>query len=125
MNAYLLVFLGGGIGATLRLGAYRMTRLWLAPEFPWATLAVNMIGSFVAGLVTGWLLSRSAGSDDPWALFLMTGILGGFTTFSAFSIDAVALADRGAFMAALSYVLASVVLSILAAVAGLALIRTS
>jgi CrcB protein len=123
MNAYLLVFLGGGIGATLRLGTYRLTRLWLAPEFPWATLAVNVIGSFVAGLVTGWLLSRSEGSNDVWALFLMTGILGGFTTFSAFSIDALTLAQRGAVMTAMCYVSATVMLSILAAFSGLVLMK--
>lgn len=123
MNSYLLVFLGGGIGSMLRLGAYRATRLWVSADFPWGTFAVNVSGSVAAGMVTGWLLSRSAGANDPWALFLMTGFLGGFTTFSAFSVDAMLLAQRGAMGAALSYVVASVLLSILAAVAGFALMR--
>ena len=125
MNGYLLVFLGGGIGSMLRLGTYRATRLWLSPDLPWGTFAVNVIGGLAAGIVTGWLLSRSAGGNDPWALFLMTGILGGFTTFSAFSVDAMLLAQRGAVGAALGYVLASVLFSILGVVAGFAFVRGS
>jgi CrcB protein len=125
MNSYLLVFLGGGIGSMLRLGTYRATRLWLSPDFPWGTFAVNAIGGLAAGVVTGWLLSRSSGGNDPWGLFLMTGILGGFTTFSAFSVDAMLLAQRGAVAAALGYVIGSVLLSILGAVAGFALMRVS
>ena len=87
MNQYLLVFLGGGIGSALRLGTYRLARLWLPPEFPWGTFSVNVIGGLCAGLVTGWLMARSAGGADPAALFLMTGVLGGFTTFSAFNVE--------------------------------------
>jgi CrcB protein len=123
MNQYLLVFLGGGIGSALRLGTYRLARLWLPPEFPWGTFSVNVIGGLCAGMVTGWLMARSAGGADPAALFLMTGVLGGFTTFSAFSIDAVLLFQKGQHGAATFYVMASLILSVAAAVIGLWLIR--
>lgn len=118
-----LVFLGGGIGSVLRLGVYRLTRLWLAPDFPWGTLAVNALGGFAAGLVAAWLVGRSASGTDPAALFLLTGLLGGFTTFSAFSLDAVLLWQRGAFGPAAAYVLGSVILSLAGVIAGMALAR--
>lgn len=124
MNGYLLVFLGGGVGSVLRLGIYRATRLWVSSDFPWGTFAVNAIGGLAAGVVTGWLLSRSATANDPWALFLMTDILGGFTTFSAFSVDALSLIQRGAVAMAVAYIIGSVLVSILAASAGFALMRT-
>ena len=123
MNQYLLVFLGGGIGSALRLGTYRLARLWLPPEFPWGTFSVNVIGGLCAGMVTGWLMARPAGGADHAALFLMTGVLGGFTTFSAFSVDAVLLFQKGQHGAAILYVMASLILSIAAALLGLWLIR--
>ncbi|MEO6360101.1 MAG: fluoride efflux transporter CrcB [Sphingomicrobium sp.] len=123
MNSYLLVFLGGGIGSVLRLGVYRLTRLWLSSDFPWGTFAVNVIGGFAAGLVTGWLIARSAGSGETASLFLMTGILGGFTTFSAFSVDAVLMIQRGQQVGAAMYILASVVFAIIGVVVGLAATR--
>lgn len=123
MNNYLIVFLGGGIGSALRLGSYRLARSWLSPEFPWGTFAVNVIGGFLAGIVTGWLMSRSAGGTDAWALFLMTGILGGFTTFSAFGVDAVLLFEKGHHASALLYVAGSLLLSIAGVVAGLSAVR--
>ncbi len=103
-NSYLLVFLGGGIGSALRLGVYRLSRLWLPPELPWGTLIVNVMGGIAAGALSGWLLSRSTGGADPTAVFFMTGLLGGFTTFSAFSLDAVLLwdADRRGLRSAMS-----------------------
>ncbi len=124
MNQYLLVFVGGGIGSALRLGVYKLARVGLPGEFPWGTFAVNVIGSLAAGLVTGWLLSRQAGTSDQAALFLMTGILGGFTTFSAFSIDTVTLAGRSPGLAAL-YLFSSVLLSVAAAATGLCIARTA
>ena len=123
MNNYLLVFAGGGLGSMLRLGTYHLARLWLPPQFPWGTFAVNVIGGLCAGLVSGWLVSRSAGGADPAALFLMTGVLGGFTTFSAFSVDAVLLFQRGSQGAAAAYVLASLSLSLTGAALGLWLVR--
>jgi CrcB protein len=119
MNNYLLVFLGGGLGSMLRLGTYRLARLWLSPDFPWGTFAVNIIGGFTAGIVTAWLLARSVGGTDPWALFLMTGLLGGFTTFSAFSVDAVLMFQRGAYVPGLAYVMGSLLLALAGVCAGM------
>lgn len=118
-NPFILVFLGGGIGSVLRLAVYRLARIWLAPEFPWGTLIVNVVGGFVAGIVSAWIISRSAGASDSASLFLMTGVLGGFTTFSAFSLDAVLLWQRGQGAVAAVYVLASVMLSVLGVIVGL------
>ena len=92
--------------------------------FPWGTLTVNVAGSLVMGLLAGWLAFRA---DAAWSqslrLFLLTGILGGFTTFSAFSLDAALLWERGDVALATSYVIGSVVLSIGALAVGLAGIR--
>lgn len=123
MNGYLLVFLGGGIGSALRLGSYRLTRIWLLPEIPWGTFAVNVAGSFAAGVVTAWLMGRSTGESDPARLFLMSGILGGFTTFSAFSVDTLQLWQRVGLAAATAYACATMLLSIAAAVTGFALVK--
>ena len=122
-NPFVLVFLGGGIGSVLRLGVNRLARLWLTPDFPWGTLAVNAFGGFAAGLVAAWLVARSAGGTDSASLFLLTGVLGGFTTFSAFSLDAVLLWQRGAVGLAAAYVLGSVMLSLAGVIAGLAIAR--
>jgi len=122
-NSYLLVFLGGGIGSALRLGVYRLSRLWLPPELPWGTLIVNVMGGIAAGALSGWLLSRSTGGADPTAVFFMTGLLGGFTTFSAFSLDAVLLWERGQAGLAVAYVLASVLLSVIGVIAGMSAAR--
>jgi CrcB protein len=107
----------------LRFATYHLARLWLPPEFPWGTLAVNVLGGLAAGAVAGWILSRSVGGADPMSLFLMTGMLGGFTTFSAFSLDAVLLWQRGEPAAAILYVIASVLLAIGGVIAGLNSVR--
>lgn len=121
MNQIILVALGGAIGASARhLTNGAAIRLFGA-GFPYGTLFVNVLGSLAMGILMGWLLARSG--SDSLRLFLATGILGGFTTFSAFSLDAVSLYQRGEAMAALIYVVASVVISILALVAGLAAMR--
>ena len=122
-NAYLLVFVGGGIGSVLRFAVYHLARLWLPPDLPWGTLAVNALGGLAAGGAAGWILARSAGGADATSLFLMTGLLGGFTTFSAFSLDAVLLWQRGETGTALLYVLASVLLAIGGVMAGLIGVR--
>lgn len=122
-NPYFLVFLGGGIGSVLRFAAYHAARLWLPPDFPWGTLLVNALGGVAAGGVAGWILARSVGGADPTSLFLMTGLLGGFTTFSAFSLDALLLWQRGEPGLALLYVLASVLLAIAGVMAGLGGVR--
>ena len=119
---YLIVFLGGGIGAALRHGVNLLSARLLGTAFPYATAFENVTGSFVMGLLIGYFAFRGHLSQH-WQLFLTTGILGGYTTFSAFSLDAVLLYERGALGLATLYVLASVVLSIAGLVAGLALAR--
>ncbi|MCY0146645.1 fluoride efflux transporter CrcB [Hoeflea sp. G2-23] len=122
MNALLFVFIGGGFGAVARhLSASAVIR-WSGPGFPWGTMVVNIVGSLAMGLLIAWLARRSAG-DAHLRLLLATGFLGGFTTFSAFSLDAVTLYERGALTAAAAYVIASVTLSILALFGGLWLAR--
>lgn len=120
---YLLVFIGGGLGSVLRFATYHAARLWLPPGFPWGTLAVNVIGGLAAGGLAGWILARSVGGSDSTSLFLMTGLLGGFTTFSAFSLDAVQLWQRGETGAAIAYVAVSVLLAIGGVIAGMSAAR--
>ena len=122
MKSYLLVFVGGGIGASLRHTVNMVSARGLGTAFPWGTFIVNISGSLVMGLIAGYLAFKG-GASQPWRLFLMTGILGGYTTFSAFSLDAALLYERGEIAAALFYVLGSVVLSIAGLFAGLALVR--
>ena len=124
MKAYLLVFLGAGIGGALRHGVNVGCARMCGTAFPWGTLTVNIVGSFLMGAIAAWLAFKSGeGWSQPLRLFLTTGILGGFTTFSAFSLDAVLLWERGAIGAAAAYVGVSVAASIAALVAGLALVR--
>ncbi len=122
MNSYLLVFVGGGLGASLRHAVNMVSARGLGTAFPWGTFIINITGSTIMGLIAGYLAFKG-GASQPWRLFLMTGILGGYTTFSAFSLDAALLYERGEIASALFYVLGSVVLSIAGLFAGLALVR--
>jgi CrcB protein len=119
---FLIVFLGGGLGSALRHGINLVSARTLGTEFPYGTLIINVSGSLVMGLIAGYLAFKGDASQH-WRLFLMTGILGGYTTFSAFSLDAALLYERGAMGLAALYVLASVILSIAGLFAGLALVR--
>jgi len=93
------------------------------PGVPLGTLAVNVLGSALLGLVAGWLSTRAQANENV-GLFLATGLLGGFTTFSAFSLDAVGLWQRGAQLGAVTYIIASLALSIAGLCGGLALARS-
>lgn len=119
----LLVFIGGGLGSVLRLLVYRAAGLWLPPWLPWGTFAVNVAGSLAAGIIAGVLLARGAAGESAASLFLVTGLLGGFTTFSAFSLDAMHLWQRGDALAAAAYALGTMFLALVAAVGGFALAR--
>ena len=119
---YLIVFFGGGIGAALRHGVNVASARMFGTAFPFATMFENVSGSFVMGLLVGYFAFRG-GVSQHWRLFLTTGILGGYTTFSAFSLDAALLYERGALGLAALYVLGSVALSIAGLFAGLALAR--
>jgi len=115
----LQVALGGALGASARyLTGVAAVRV-MGPGFPWGTLAVNVAGSFLMGVIVVVL----AHTGNRFAPFVMTGILGGFTTFSAFSLDALTLYERGQAGLAAAYVLASVLLSLMAIVAGLLVAR--
>jgi CrcB protein len=120
--SYLLVFVGGGVGATLRHFLNMVCARAFGTGFPWGTFIINITGSTVMGLVAGYLAFKGEASQ-PLRLFLMTGVLGGYTTFSAYSLDAALLYERGELAAAALYVGGSVALSIAGLFAGLALVR--
>ncbi|MCE7028368.1 fluoride efflux transporter CrcB [Jiella avicenniae] len=118
----LIVALGGGIGAALRhLSGMAAMRL-LGAGFPYGTMFVNVLGSFVMGVFIE-LLARRFGASPDLRLFFATGVLGGFTTFSSFSLDTAFLYERGDLLLAAVYVIGSVVVGIAALFAGLALVR--
>ena len=122
---WFLVFLGGGLGAASRHGVNVAASRVMGLNFPWGTLTVNVVGSFLMGLIAGWLAFRAGINWTQHArLFLTTGFLGGFTTFSAFSLDVAVLWERGAAGTAAGYVLVSVIGAILALFAGLWVART-
>jgi CrcB protein len=120
---YAIVFLGGGLGAALRHGINLGVARWLGPGFPYGTLIINVSGSLIMGQIAGYFAFKGDASQH-WRLFLTTGILGGYTTFSAFSLDAALLYERGEVSLAAVYVLGSVLLSITALFAGLAMARS-
>ena len=122
MPVVLWVALGGGIGAAARHGVNVWSGRMFGTEFPWHTLIVNVAGCFAMGLLTGLLALKLNLSQEARA-FLTTGILGGFTTFSAFSLDFALLMERKAHLAAGAYAAGSVVLSVAAVFLGLHLIR--
>ncbi|MGC4390478.1 MULTISPECIES: fluoride efflux transporter CrcB [unclassified Agrobacterium] len=117
-----LVATGGAIGSVFRYLVGVLSVRLAGPNFPWGTLAVNVAGSFLIGLLVE-LVARRLNASMEMRLFLVTGVLGGFTTFSSFSLDTVALFERGALGLSAVYVLASLVVSIAAVFAGLALGR--
>ena len=120
---YAIVFLGGGLGAALRHGINLGAARWFGLGFPFGTLIINVSGSLLMGLIAGYFAFKGD-SSQHWRLFLTTGILGGYTTFSAFSLDAALLYERGEVSLAAVYVLGSVVLSIIGLFAGLAVARS-
>ncbi|MBX4954400.1 fluoride efflux transporter CrcB [Rhizobium lentis] len=117
-----LVALGGAIGSVLRYYVGQWALRLMGPAFPWGTLAVNVAGCFVIG-VFAELIARRFNASIELRLLLITGFLGGFTTFSAFSLDAISLFERGEAVAGGIYIVASVGLSMAAVIAGLAVMR--
>ena len=122
MNSFLLVFLGAGLGGALRHAVNVASLRLVGAGFPWGTLFVNVTGSLAMGLVVGYFATRSQ-ADGAWRLFLTTGLLGGFTTFSAFSLDAVLLYQRGEIAQMILYVTGSVAASVAALALGLFIAR--
>ena len=125
--ATLHVALGGAAGAALRYHVGRAMTQWLgAPiigAFPFATLAVNAIGSLLMGVLAGWLARSGAGNSDQLRLLLGVGLLGGFTTFSAFSLEMVLMIERGQYLFASLYAVLSFALGISGLMMGLGIMR--
>jgi fluoride exporter len=118
----IIVFLGAGLGGLMRHFMNAWVTALTGAGFPCGIMAINILGSTVMGLVAGWFAFRGAGLGDL-RLFLATGVLGGFTTFSAFSLDAALLIERGETVAAAGYVVGSVVISVIGLFLGLWLMR--
>ena len=124
MPVILQVALGGAIGASVRyLSGSAAIRLF-GSGFPYGTMFVNIFGSFIMGFAAFYMLERMDGSYARFAPFILTGVLGGFTTFSAFSLDALFLIERSRFLAAAIYMGGSVALAVLALFAGMAIARS-
>jgi len=119
---FLIVFLGGGVGAALRHGVNILAARYAGTGFPYGTLIINIVGSLVMGLIAEYFALK-AGLPQRMRLFLTTGILGGFTTFSAFSLEVALLYERGQIAGAAIYIIASVVLAVGALFLGLAIVR--
>ena len=125
MQAYILVFIGAGLGGALRHALNIAIGRLLGTDFPWATSFINVSGSFVMGALVGWLAFRAGeGWTQNTRLFVATGVLGGYTTFSTFSLESILLLERNQIGAALAYVGGSVLLGVLALWAGLSLARS-
>ncbi|WP_430426819.1 fluoride efflux transporter CrcB [Parasphingorhabdus sp.] len=122
MNPTLLVMAGAAIGAAARYHLGRLLFHLGGPGFPYGTLAANLLGGLLMGLLIG-TLARSNFVDEPWRLFLGVGLLGGFTTFSAFSLEVLNMIERGQWTIAIGYALISVIGSVLALFTGLLAVR--
>ncbi|QZD86469.1 fluoride efflux transporter CrcB [Qipengyuania psychrotolerans] len=125
--ATLHVAIGGGVGAALRYQTGRAMTQWLGAPimgiFPFATLAVNALGSLLMGLLAGWLMRQGAAPSEQTRLLIGAGLLGGFTTFSAFSLEMVMLLERGQYLFATLYAVLSFALGITGLMVGLAVMR--
>ncbi|MCC3304642.1 fluoride efflux transporter CrcB [Sneathiella sp. HT1-7] len=122
MNMFLSVAIGGALGACARYGVAQIMLRQLGPGYPYGTLLVNIVGSFLMGVLIELIALRWSPSPEMRVL-LVTGFLGGFTTFSAFSLDVALMVEKGETLSAVSYVLMSVFLSIAGLFAGLHLMR--
>ena len=119
MNSFLLVAAGGAIGASLRHGAGILSVRHLPATWPWATFSVNLLGGFAMGLVAGWFALKADEGGQDLRLFLATGVLGGFTTFSAFSLETMNMLRSGEAGKAFAYAALSVIFSVAALGLGL------
>jgi CrcB protein len=123
VGGYLAVFVGAGLGGMLRHAVNRAALIYLGPGFPYGTLIVNVAGGLLMGVMAELFLVKGGGSQEL-RLFVTTGFLGGFTTFSAFSLDAAMLWERSDYAALGAYVTGSVVMSIAALFLGMAAVRS-
>ena len=124
MTRLLLVAIGGALGSMARYGVgLGAARLFPASTWPWGTLTVNVVGGLVMGLLVGWMGLRGGAGQETVRVFAAVGLLGGFTTFSAFSLETALMIERREYGLAGAYVLLSVVLAVAALMAGLMLAR--
>jgi fluoride exporter len=123
MQAYLLVGAGGALGAMSRYGFSLFVGRFHNGLFPLATFGVNVIGSLIMGLLIGFLAKATPGWQPEARLLVAVGVLGGFTTFSSFSLDVVTLIERGSLITAAFYAVASMIVAVLALFAGLWIAR--
>ncbi len=121
---FVIVFLGSGIGGALRHGVNTLAERFGWAAFPVSTLTVNVVGSFLIGIVAETFAQR-AQLPNNLRLFLATGLIGGFTTFSAFALDVVTLWERGRGVVAVAYVVASLLLGVVALLVGMAMVRAA
>lgn len=121
MQSLIYIALGGGLGAVARHLVSEASKRYAGTSFPYGTMTVNILGSLLMGLLIGWLVTKQAGENLK--LFLATGFLGGFTTFSAFSLDAINLLERKAYTPFMLYVGGSVIIAIMALWVGLTIAR--
>lgn len=124
MTRFLIVAAGGGVGAALRYGVgLGLGRLLPGAAWPWGTFAVNGLGGLAMGLLVGWLAQRGGAHAETWRLLVGVGLLGGFTTFSAYSLEIALMIERRQPGLAMAYALASVIVAVAALFAGLWIMR--
>jgi CrcB protein len=123
MNKFLLVAVGGAAGSVARYALGGQTLRWFGPGWPYGTFAANLIGGLLIGLLAGYLAYRGGADQERLRLLLQVGVLGGFTTFSAYSLETALMIERKAYGVAAGYAVASVVLAVTAVFAGLMLAR--
>ncbi|MEV5020312.1 fluoride efflux transporter CrcB [Sphingobium sp. LMA1-1-1.1] len=125
MTNIFLVMAGGAVGSALRYLTGRLAfHMMPGASWPWGTFAANVVGGFVMGLLAGWLARFNTSAGEPIRLLLAVGLLGGFTTFSSFSLETVLMMERGQMGVALAYVVLSVIGAVGALAGGLAFMRS-
>ncbi|NEX92808.1 fluoride efflux transporter CrcB [Caulobacter sp. 17J65-9] len=123
MDKYLLVAAGGAAGSLARYAMGVQAGRLLGPGWPYGTFAVNLVGGLLMGVLAGWLAHRGGADQERWRLLLGVGVLGGFTTFSAFSLETALMIERRELATAAGYISGSVVFSVAALFAGLLIAR--
>ncbi|WP_337177094.1 fluoride efflux transporter CrcB [Paludisphaera sp.] len=117
-----ILAIGGALGVNARYWQSVWMARWTGPDFPWATFAINVAGSFLIGMAST-VLARGFGANEPARLAIVVGFLGGYTTFSSYTLEALGLVERDRYLTATLYLAGSVVVGVAACAAGLAVGR--